>query len=380
VLSAGESAVDVRAPPEAVANDRTKLLERRKMMKNLWRVLVIAGLIACMGAAGADAAKPGTSEIEGSFVTLFSAGDGFTLNTDTGNVNVYVDDATKYKGLDGLSELFAGDGLLVRGEMAGGYMYADRVELVEVTDPPMPLNMYWMTGTIEEFQAYEMVDFWYWWNETEDEWVIRYIPDPEPKFLKIMTATADSSYDEDGDGVLEWAVLAGEKYILDYGPDWYAADPCLVDSYICPCKRPEGDVCPIMIGPYLLGEFTCGSGPDSKYVQSVMSTDFNLGEEFVDLMTEAQRDALALDYAGSGAYAFGRVGGSEIVWLFECIDGTELADGCDIGEYYLLTDLYPELMGGNIVWEMELSGDRVWWRGEGAPYAKTKDLGCTVIE
>lgn len=227
-------------------------------------------------------------------------------------------------------------------------------------EPTVVPKFIWMTGTVKKVELYELKETLMAYDTDDNVWVETLVPVAEPDELYFLTVDGDQDVDGDEDGITDFALKDGDQWLLDFGPEWYAADPCLVDSYIC---VDEADGGLIKTGPFVLGDFTC----EGDLTTAVVSNDFNTNPGTIPLMTRGRRDALALH--GGPVYAFGRSGGSEIVWIWD-----DPADGQE-GVFVR----YPKA-GSNILWEADDGDGQAWWRGEAPPQAMTSELSCTVAE
>lgn len=217
-----------------------------------------------------------------------------------------------------------------------------------------------MTGTVKKVVLYELKETLTFYDYINDKMIEKLIPVDEPDELYFLTIAGDQIVDEDNDGIAEFNLKDGDQWLLDFGPEWYAPDPCLVDSYIC-----DDEDGLIKVGPFTLGVFTCVDG----LTAFVESNDIFLDPPANDikLMSRDKRNNLP---GASEVYVFGRSGGSEIVWIWD--DPQDNIDGFV---------RYPKA-GSNIVWEINPGGPdgQLWWRGEAPPQAMTNELNCSTTE
>lgn len=227
--------------------------------------------------------------------------------------------------------------------------------------PSEPTNVaeaIWMTGKVHKVTLYELKETLVAYDYDDNVWVETLVPVAEPDDLYFLTVTEDQTANG-------YTFKAGEEWLLDFGPEWYAADPCLIDSYICP----DGGL--IKVGPYILGDFTCeadGSvlvnsndpNPDNKVYITEEEQVPIIGTP-IPLMSRTSRNALP---DKEDVYAFGRYGGSELVWIWDPDE-----DG--------IFERYPKA-GSNILWEMDFGDGQQWWRGEAPPQSNTSELSCST--
>lgn len=223
------------------------------------------------------------------------------------------------------------------------------------TEPTVDIKYIWMTGTVDLVEVYELKETLIVYDYDDNVWVEKLVPIDEPDLLYFLTVVGDQDVDGDGDGVTDFELKDGDQWLLDFGPEWYAADPCLIDSYICP----ENNDIELKMGPFVLGIFTCLG----DIVEGVVSNDPAQAADTIPLMSRTRRDALS---DAASVYAFGRSGGSEIVWIWD--DPTD-----DTVEFVR----YPKA-GSNIIWEIDDGSGQAWWRGEAPPQAMTSELSCTT--
>lgn len=248
-------------------------------------------------------------------------------------------------------------------------------------EPTVVPKFIYMTGSVDMVELYELKETLIVYDYDNNVWVEKLVPVDEPDELYFLTVSGDQDVDMDDDGTYEFELKDGEQWLLDFGPEWYAPDPCLVASYIC---EDGGGL--IKVGPFVLGYFDC----NGAIVDTVVSNDPSQSGAKIPLMSRTARNALP---DASSVYAFGRSGGSEIVWIWDdpaddyvLDENGDIAIGEDgnpvINEEGLGVFVRYPKAGSNIVWEMDDGSEteQTWWRGEAPPQAMTKELSCSVTE